>query len=219
MTASALEVAKWFIKNDLDNPRNKYDGNMKIQKLLYFAQLIHLALYGDVLFDDPILAYENGSVVEHVRQRYKNDNSEFVAEAKNANIVLTDEEQNTLILTAEIFGKLSASELSDLNHLHRGWREALERSKRNGFHYRENGVISMTSVKNHDLEKVKQMLKAHQSTKQINDNCEVINGTTFYYDPRELTITDEIISILESFRGTESAYSISLDENREIVIY
>ena len=56
MTASALDVAKWFIKNGYDNPRNTHEGEAKLQELLYFAQLIHLAKHGDVLFNEPILA-------------------------------------------------------------------------------------------------------------------------------------------------------------------
>ena len=41
----AIDFAKYFIKEELDNPRNSFDGNMKLQKLLVYSNLINLALY------------------------------------------------------------------------------------------------------------------------------------------------------------------------------
>ena len=31
------KVAEWFIQKNLDNPTNTFKGNMKLQKLLFFA--------------------------------------------------------------------------------------------------------------------------------------------------------------------------------------
>ena len=69
------DFAKYFIKKGADSLPNTYDGNMKLQKLLTFADLISIAKYGKPLFNDPVLAFKNGCVVEKVRQRYKNDYS------------------------------------------------------------------------------------------------------------------------------------------------
>ena len=59
----AIDAAKWFVNQNCDMPRNTFDGNMKLQKMLFFAQLIHLARTGELLFEDPILAFKQGSVV------------------------------------------------------------------------------------------------------------------------------------------------------------
>ena len=37
---NVFDYAKWLMDNNLDNPRNTFKGNMKLQKLLFFAQLI-----------------------------------------------------------------------------------------------------------------------------------------------------------------------------------
>ena len=69
----AYDFAKYFIKNGYDSNPNTYDGNMKLQKMLTFANAISLAEYGKPLFNDKILAFTNGCVVEKVRLRYRND--------------------------------------------------------------------------------------------------------------------------------------------------
>ena len=67
------DLAKYFIKNDVDSMPNTFDGNMKLQKLLVLAELANIAEYGEHFFDEQILAFKNGCVIEKVRLRYKND--------------------------------------------------------------------------------------------------------------------------------------------------
>lgn len=45
--------------------------NMKINKLLYFAQGHYLAMYGEPLFREPVEAWPFGPVVESVYENYK----------------------------------------------------------------------------------------------------------------------------------------------------
>ena len=71
------EFAKYFIKKGLDSSPNTYDGNMKLQKMLVFANLVSIAEGKGKLFSEDILAYKNGCVVEKVRLRYKNDYYDF----------------------------------------------------------------------------------------------------------------------------------------------
>ncbi|WP_261133052.1 hypothetical protein, partial [Bacillus sp. Marseille-Q3570] len=75
----ALDLAKWFIKHDFDKPKNTIEGNSKLQNLIYFSQLIHLAKNGDTLFNDKIYASENGSVIEPINKQYYD--KDFISEA------------------------------------------------------------------------------------------------------------------------------------------
>ena len=77
------DFAKYFIKNGADSLPNTYDGNMKLQKLLVFADMINVAEYGELLFDDEVLAFKNGCVVEKVRLRYKADYIGFKRDSDN----------------------------------------------------------------------------------------------------------------------------------------
>ena len=67
------DYAKFFIKNGADSKPNTYEGNMKLQKLLILADLANVAENGEPLFQEQVLAFKNGCVVEKIRLKYKND--------------------------------------------------------------------------------------------------------------------------------------------------
>lgn len=212
----AIDVAKWFININCDNPRNTYDGNMKLQKLLYFAQLIHLARTGDVLFKDPIFAFANGSVVEDVRLHYKNDIISLINETMELSGI-NEEEIRTLQITEAIFCNLSAKELSELNHLHKAWEIAYDRSLINGIPQKHLSEIRIRDIEEYDLDNIRDMVKAHELEIGL-CHFEVINGNKFYYDPTEITLTEQVIAELEGFEGTDGSYVIYQDEYLGLVI-
>lgn len=70
---TAKEVAAYFIKraNTMGDGNGEFSGNndltnLKLQKLLYFAQVEYLKKYGKPLFSDPIEAWKYGPVVRAV---------------------------------------------------------------------------------------------------------------------------------------------------------
>ena len=93
---NVFDYTKWFLENNLDTPRNTFKGNMKLQKLLFFAQLISLAKNNKLLFNDQFCAFENGMVMENVRLKYKNNLGELLNYKRNE---LNDEELEILELT------------------------------------------------------------------------------------------------------------------------
>lgn len=69
----AKVVASYFIKkaNRLGDENADFEGNndltnLKLQKILYFAQAEHLKEFGKVLFKDEIEAWQYGPVVKNV---------------------------------------------------------------------------------------------------------------------------------------------------------
>lgn len=69
----AKVVASYFIKkaNRLGNENADFEGNndltnLKLQKILYFAQAEHLKEFGKKLFEDKIEAWQYGPVVKNV---------------------------------------------------------------------------------------------------------------------------------------------------------
>lgn len=217
-TTNAVEIAQWFIKNQYDSPRDTYDGNMKLQKMLYFSQLVHLAKYGESLFDEEILAFKNGSVVEEVRQPYRNRNADFIISALQSRNKIDEKVLDTLTTVKVVFGDLNARELSDLNHLHKSWKEAYENSQFGPFHEKSLSVISIQQMISNELENMKEIIQAYEDGKNI-INYEVVNGRKFYYDPNTIDLNDEVLSMLESFNGADSAYTITKDESTGILIY
>lgn len=216
---SALDFAKYFMKRGLDTDKNTYDGNMKLQKLLFFADLISLSEKGRLLFADPVSAFSNGCVVENVRLRYKNDYDELYRESACFEPDFTQDEYDVLKLTADIFGELSAKELSDLSHSFDFWKAAYERSKSpSGFKDKQMAEITVDEMLP-ELNKIKAMVDSYRNNEVNRAFKEVVGGVKFYYDPT-ISMTDEIFEQLESFSATaeDKAYSVYLD-NGNLVIY
>lgn len=212
----AIDVAKWFVSNNCDNPRDTYDGNMKLQKLIYFSQLIHLARTGDVLFEDPICAFANGSVIEDVRLYYKNNIKGLINEAMQLGN-FSENEVITLQITEAIFCNLSAKELSELNHLHESWKIAYNRSLINGIPQKHLSEIRISDIEEYDLGNIRDTIKAYELGMDLR-HFEVINGNRFYYNPTEITLTEQMILELEEFEGTDGSYVIYQDQYLGLVI-
>lgn len=74
MADTAEQVANWFLAhNAYQSKDDEYIDpitHLKLQKLLYYAQGTHLAISGVPLFDENILAWEHGSVVREVYDKY-----------------------------------------------------------------------------------------------------------------------------------------------------
>jgi len=71
---SAQDVARWFLRrNDIEDKNGGADDitDLKLQKLLYYAQGMSLGMRGTCMFADPIEAWQHGPVVPHVYQIYK----------------------------------------------------------------------------------------------------------------------------------------------------
>lgn len=73
----AKNVAEYFLSKDPErklfntnlvtyNNRKSYEGNIRINKYLFLAQVVHLAKYGEKLFSDSFRAYDNGPVIEDI---------------------------------------------------------------------------------------------------------------------------------------------------------
>ena len=68
--ATVFDVADFFI--DIANmSEDDQMTNLKLNKLLYYAQGVFLARTGKPLFDDDIEAWDLGPVVSCIYQKYK----------------------------------------------------------------------------------------------------------------------------------------------------
>lgn len=222
--ATALDFAKVFIKKKLDTNPDTFDGNMKIQKLLVFANLISLAENGAPLFSDPIYAFTNGCVVEDVRLRYRNDYYGLKHESDLFEPKFTQEHNNVIDLTVRIFGDVPAKELSELNHSFEFWKRAWKRSGDiTGFKNKERSLVS-TDEMLAEIDRIKLVVEtAKRNFLEENliekSHKEVINGITFYYSS-DLEMTDDVLEYLEGFskNADDSVYTMYMDDGN-LVIY
>lgn len=66
----ARKVAKYFLSK-VEEDIGDGISNLKLQKLVYYAQAYHLAMYGEPLFGERVEAWEHGPVVPELYREYK----------------------------------------------------------------------------------------------------------------------------------------------------
>ncbi len=97
-------------------------SNMKLQKLIYYAQGFHLALYDTPLFEDPIVAWEHGPVVESVYHDYKKYGSNAIPIPENLDdTILSTDQKDLLKEVYEVYGQFSAWKLRNMTHSELPW--------------------------------------------------------------------------------------------------
>ncbi len=120
-----LNIARYFIARAYEDGIEAEMTNMKVQKLLYYAQSLHLALYDEPLFDEVIQAWRYGPVCPPAYRYY----SDF--EAKQLPIPSQEfwnefpsDKKELLEEIWEYFGGYHAYRLSGMTHLEFPWKKA-----------------------------------------------------------------------------------------------
>lgn len=123
---SAVDIASWFLfYNNLVMIDTDADliSNLKLQKLLYYAQGCYLALKGSPLFKDPLLAWEHGPVVKKVYDIYKNYGSNGIPFEGGYVNNISPEDEAILKDVYGIFAKYSAWGLRNMTHQEAPWKD------------------------------------------------------------------------------------------------
>ena len=161
-----IDVAKWFMRET--SAEDTREGNTKLQKLLFFSQLIYMAKNNNKrMYDDKFCAFENGMVLENVRLQYKRNYKELKKSALEKTDLPNDVEQ-ALILTKEIFGDSSAKELSELTHEFDVWNKYLNKSKNpfKNWHNKKASEIPYDELEK-EVYRINKVLKAYETTSKI----------------------------------------------------
>lgn len=129
---TALEVAKMFIKWGADN--GDTITNLKMQKLLYYAQSWHLVNFETRLFRDPIAAWEFGPVVAcvyHYYKKYKNTPLPIPKSVSSIEGRLDKRQLDYLRDIFLIFNDFSATALVNMTHYDSPWKNNFKKGQNN----------------------------------------------------------------------------------------
>ncbi|MEH2081354.1 MAG: type II toxin-antitoxin system antitoxin SocA domain-containing protein [Nostoc sp.] len=118
---TAAAIADYFIW--LANETGSYLSNLKLQKLVYYAQAWHLGIYGQSLFDEDFEAWIHGPVIPGLYQEYKSFGWKPIL--KNAEPQHFSQEIRDFLeeLTEAYFG-CDAFELEQMTHHEDPWIKA-----------------------------------------------------------------------------------------------
>jgi uncharacterized phage-associated protein len=115
------DIADYFLSK-ADEDAGDLISKLKLQKLLYYAQGFHLALYDTPLFDEGVFAWQHGPVVPSIFHAFKG----FEKDALPRPVKTPDLDKKTVELLDEVYkvyGQFSAWKLRDMTHAELPWRQ------------------------------------------------------------------------------------------------
>ncbi len=120
---TAVNVANYFLRCPEYQDPSDAISNMKLQKLLYFAQGHALAVLGKSLFAEEFEAWEHGPVLPSIYKKYKKYGAEKITPPTSLNLKnFTAEEKNLLDQVWQVYGGYSAWGLRNLSHNTPPWK-------------------------------------------------------------------------------------------------
>jgi uncharacterized phage-associated protein len=120
---TAFDVARFFLT--LSEPEEgDWVSNLKLQKLCYYGQGFHLAMFDEPLFPDSIVAWEHGPVVPELYRHYKAHGEDAIPVPTDVDFgVLPERAQDLLREVWNTYGQFSAWKLRNLTHDEPPWAE------------------------------------------------------------------------------------------------
>lgn len=121
---NCYDVANYFLAQQ-DESAGDLISNLKLQKLVYYAQGFHLALYDRPLFPEAIAAWTHGPVVPELYEYYQKSGNGAIPCPTEIDFTRYDEETRSLLDEVySVFGQFSAWKLRNLTQAEYPWQAA-----------------------------------------------------------------------------------------------
>jgi len=121
---NAQDIAHYFLWKAQEEDQELL-SNMKLQKLVYYAQGLHFALNKTPLFEDKIEAWTYGPVVPDLYHAYKEYEAGGINADPNFDPSSIDEDtKDFLDEIFDVFGQFSAIRLMEIAHSDQCWVDA-----------------------------------------------------------------------------------------------
>ena len=216
---TATQVAEFFLSKDKDHKefntktttragRTFYVGNARLNKYLHLAENLYIAKTGNLLFSDPLYAYDNGAVVLDVQKGYVN----LLNNYHNTDYI-PDTITEFLDKFYDMFQNATLNELIQLSHEDIAWQEK-------HFYTDERQRMDSLSHKDEYEERYAETLALLDKIGEPdNEKCIVINKIKFYYTD-DIELTEELMEELTKYSidSDDDAYSFYYDDG-VLVVY
>lgn len=125
--ANINDICDYIIRSM--NEAGESPSVLKMQKLLYYCQAWHLAIFKDPLFSGQFQAWVRGPVSREVYDRFINKAmfaplEEADIRPEFANVEIPADARKLVDQVLETYGKYSDTQLAELTHRERPWIEA-----------------------------------------------------------------------------------------------
>lgn len=120
---SCFNVADYFLSLNSEDAGDLI-SNLKLQKLVYYGQGFHLALYNKPLFKAKIEAWQHGPVIPVLYRKYSKCGGNAINSPKNIDFSIYNEKiREFLDEVYTVFGQFSAWKLRNMTHDELPWKE------------------------------------------------------------------------------------------------
>lgn len=121
----AIDIARKLLltakRDSVIEGQGELMSNMKLQKMLYYEQGFHLAVFGTPLFEEDIEAWMYGPVVPAVYEVYKDYGYNGIDPGNVEEVSLSDREQALFDEVYKVYGANSAIGLMNMTHRESPW--------------------------------------------------------------------------------------------------
>lgn len=123
MAYNVLDIANELLRQAQNTTGGDLMSNMKLQKMLYYQQGFHLAMFGEPLFEDEIEAWMYGPVVPSVYENYKKYKRDGIPYNPDTDFHFENPKEEALFNeVCKVYGRFSAIGLMNMTHEEYPWR-------------------------------------------------------------------------------------------------
>ena len=144
---SACDIAEWLLWYNAEQQKKNPDvegiSNLKLQKLLYYAQGISFRLRGKKVFSDSLVAWQHGPVVIAVYEKYKQFHADDISVVIDMPVTFSSDVVEVLQTVYVKFARYTAWALREKTHKETPWLET-----------KLKHVISLDSIESYFKEQV-----------------------------------------------------------------
>jgi len=223
---NASNIACWFIENNIFLKCDKFgnkENHLKLEKLLHYSNVIMNILKNRNLFDEEVVAYREGFVVEKFYNEFRESADNIYAmELRND---FNDDEKMVLSLTNILFGRLTGYELSRCVHMDDIWEKYDNAACEVGSHkvLDSDDLLSYYGNQQIFIKNVEYCLENLDEEKRFIDNLKSIklfkNDNVFFYFDKDTNLIKEDMEVLKcvseenGFQAETKYYYLYKDEN------
>lgn len=186
---SARETAKWFIFQNPELASGYIDENTKVNKLLYFSELMYHCVNQKKLIDEDFIAFPNGPVLFSVYRGYRYDGLNALPMHCP---VIEEAKQKVLEIVNFVYGNLSTDELVEESHSHSLWKEVSHLIP-------HNPKIDFAKADAELIAYNKALYETYSSWDFSKVVKEKINGNVYYFLKDSFEMSEEVIERLSKF--------------------
>jgi len=118
---TCFDVADYFLTLANEDVGDSI-SNLKLQKLVYYAQGFSLALMDKVLFNETIEAWAHGPAIRELYHKYKDNGANAIDKPEYVDFAKYDDDIKALLNQVyEEYGQFSAWKLRDMSHEEEPW--------------------------------------------------------------------------------------------------